>query len=204
MIKTRYRKDPHDEGPPRECEGFHKCRAGIGPEVTAFYSSLVLLIVLMGGAVAYGKRRPLGTPLTWGEAMVAAMFVFGLFFLAYGIVPHEWLNWADSSLKWRRDATGIPLGAFRMVANKKWENHWYSYKSNALWPNGITFFGRGRVILTKETIRDAVAAGLYIVLLGVQIAMWSAWQKRGKKAAAQAAIQPSSAYGRPLVRKAQA
>jgi hypothetical protein len=40
------------------------------------------------------------------------------------------------------------------------------------------------------------------VLLGTQMKLWVAWQKRGKKAAEKAAIEPVSAYGRPLVKKA--
>ena len=171
--------------------------------MTAFYSSFVLLALMVAAAVVYAKRRPAGTPLTWGEAMVGAVYAYAVMFVAYGVFPHQWLNWADSDLKWRRDATGIPLGIFQEVANKNWENHWYSYESNSLWPHGITFFGRGRVTLSKESIRDALAAGIYIVLLGGQIALWSWWNKRGKKAATKA-VEPSSAYGRPLVRKAQA
>ena len=168
----------------------------------AFVSSLTLLVLLMGGAMQYGKRRPVGTPLTWGEAMVAAIFVFAVFFLAYGIVPDAWLRWADGPLKWRSDAKGIPIGPLRRLMNKKWDNHWYSYEKNSLWPKGITFFGRGRIIIVKEQIRDALAAGIYIVLLGVQIGLWSSWQKRGKKAAATSSVQPTSAFGRPLVREA--
>ena len=45
-----------------------------------------------------------GTPLTWGEAMVAATYVFFLMFWVYGVVPHQWLTWAQNELKWRSDA----------------------------------------------------------------------------------------------------
>jgi len=36
--------------------------------------------------VFYAKRRPVGTPLTWGESMVAATYVFFLMFWVYGVV----------------------------------------------------------------------------------------------------------------------
>ena len=168
----------------------------------AFVSSTVFLLVLMGGAMQYGKRRPIGTPLTWAEAMIGALFVFAVFFLAYGIVPDAFLRWADGPLKWRSDAKGIPIGPLRHLMNKKWNNHWYSYEKNSLWPKGVTFFGRARITIVKEHVRDFVAANIYIVLLGVQIKLWAAWQKRGKKAAASAAVEPTSAFGRPLVRQA--
>ena len=133
--------------------------------------------------------------------MVAAVIVFALFFAAYGIVPHQFLTCADGDLKWRSDAIGIPAGPLHKVLDN-FENHWYSAESNTFFPTGITFFERGRVIVTKQTVRDAIAANIYIVFLGAQIALWSMWQKRGKKAAAAKALDPSSAYGRPLLKKA--
>ncbi len=72
-----------------------------------------------------------------------------------------------------------------------------------LFGDGITFFGRGRVLISKETIRDILAANIYIVFLGAQIKIWADWQNRGKKAEAKLkAIPTSSTYGRPLVKKA--
>jgi hypothetical protein len=168
--------------------------------VVAFFASLLALVVLVALPFGYGKRRPVGTPVTWGEAMAGSLYVFFVMFWAYGIVPHQFLAWADGPLKWRADAYGIPVGKLRELIGKK-ENHWYSYKSNTLFPNGVTFFGRGRVLLTKVAIRDIVAANLYIVFLGAHIKLWTAWQNRGKKAAAKAALEPTSSYGRPLVKK---
>ena len=167
----------------------------------AFVASGLLLVICVGAAMQYGRRRPVGTPMTWAEAMIAAIFVFGMFFLAYGILPDAFLRWADGPLKWRSDAKGIPLGAFHKIASKDWENHWYSFSKNTLFPTGITFFGRGRVTIVKEHVRDFVAANLYIVFLGIQIYLWAAWQKRGKKQASTA-VDTTSAFGRPLVRQA--
>ena len=167
----------------------------------AFLASSALLAFLVGGAVQYGKRRPVGTPMTWAEAMIAALFVFGVFFLAYGILPDAWLRWADGGLRWRSDAKGIPIGPLRHLMNKKWNNHWYSWEKNTLWPSGITFFGRGRVTIVKEHARDFVAANIYIVFLAIQLKLWGAWQKRGKKLASSE-VETTSAFGRPLVRQA--
>jgi hypothetical protein len=172
--------------------------------MVAFISSFLALLACGGLVVAYAKRRPVGTSVTWGEAMIAAVFIFGVMFLAYGIVPHQFLNWADSELRWRPDKQGIPVGPLSHLFSDTAENHWYSHSKNVLWPNGITFFGRGKIIVTKETIRDIIAATLYIVFLGGQIKLWSIWQNRGKvaEAKAKAEIDVTSTYGRPLIKRA--
>jgi hypothetical protein len=49
-------------------------------------------------------RRPKSElPATWAQSMLGAVAVFGLFLLVYGVVPHEWLTWADSKLNLRED-----------------------------------------------------------------------------------------------------
>jgi prepilin-type processing-associated H-X9-DG protein len=170
--------------------------------VVAFLASTAALLAGVGLVVLYARRRPVGTPLTWGEAMVGAMFIFGMMFLAYGIVPHQFLSWADGGLKWRSDAIGIPLGPFGKHPNSPFKL--FGNKANVLFGDGITFNGRGKIIVTKETVRDIIAATIYIVFLGGQIAVWSFWQKRGTKAAAKAkaSLDATSTYGRPLVKKA--
>ena len=62
------------------------------------------------------------------------------------------------------------------------------------------------VKITGQTLRDIVAALLYIVFLGVNTWMWIAWQKRGTakpKAPAAATPEPAgtSAFSRPLTKK---
>lgn len=137
----------------------------------AFVLSLVVVLGLSGAIIAYGRRRPVGTPLTWGEAMAAAVVVFFVLFMAYGVAPHQWLSWADNELGWRKD---------RIV------------------------FGPGDIVktalpftVTYQTIRDIIAAGIYIVFLGAQIALWAVWQNRGKQKPKEI---ETSAFGRPLVR----
>ena len=139
--------------------------------MVAFLTSLVVAIGLTGAAMAYGRRRPVGTPLTWGEAMVASLLVFFVIFLAYGVIPHQWLAYADNELGWRKD---------KIV------------------------FGPGDILdqalpftVTYQTVRDIIAAGIYIVFLGIQIALWAMWQNRGKKKPKEI---ETSAFGRPLVR----
>jgi hypothetical protein len=63
------------------------------------------------------------------------------------------------------------------------------------------------VKITGRTVRDTVAALLYIFFLGIQTWMWIAWQKRGtaKPKAAPAAATPepagTSAFSRPVTKK---
>jgi Na+-driven multidrug efflux pump len=139
--------------------------------VVALVFSVVGLLVGIGIVIWQMRRRPLDAPLTWGEAMVAATFVFFLMMLAYGVIPHQWLNWADSELKWRAD---------RILEG----------------PNGI--IASLPIEMTYEALRDMVAAGIYVVMLGLQIALFAVWQNRGK---AKPIALPTSPYGRPLVKK---
>jgi hypothetical protein len=125
--------------------------------------------------MAYGKRRPKSTPLSWGEAMAASALVFFIIFLIYGVVPHQWLAWADSELGWRKDKI---LAGPATITKKS---------------IGVDF----PITITYEAIRDAIAAGIYIVGLGVQIALWTKWQNRDKTKPKEI---ETSAFGRPLVR----
>ena len=71
--------------------------------MVAFVLSLIIGVIGVAVIFPYRKRRPVGTTLTWGEAMVSATYVFFLFFWVYGVVPHLWLTWADNELGWRPD-----------------------------------------------------------------------------------------------------
>ncbi len=132
-----------------------------------------------------GARRPLGTPVTWGEAMVASAYVFGLMLLAYGIVPHQWLTYADNELLWRPDKLLVGISSAGVV----WGND-----SKALG-------GTGRILINYQAIRDIVATVLYIVFLGGQMYLWSVWQKRGRKKPGDVE-EARSRFGRPVLRKA--
>jgi hypothetical protein len=143
--------------------------------MVAFLTSLVAVIAIAGGVMAYGRRRPVGTPITWGEAMAGSMIVFLAIFLIYGVVPHQWLAYADNELGWRKDKL---LAGPASISNK-------SLSVDI------------PITISYEHIRDVIAAGIYIVALGIQIALWSMWQNRGKSKPKEI---PTSAFGRPLVK----
>ena len=154
--------------------------------MVAFVISIVIVVLGIGAVVLVMQRRPVGQPVTWGEAMLAATFIFFLMFLAYGVVPHQWLNWADSELKWRKDALGIPMGPLP-----------FGGSDHTIFDNGIPL-PNGHFVVTKETVRDIVVTLIYVVFLAVQVGLWVAWQKRGREKPIEL---PTSAYGRPLARK---
>ena len=163
--------------------------------MTGFIGSFLLLIAMSAVCVVVARRRPAGARLSWGEAFGAGIYLYTVMFVAYGVVPHQWLAWADNTLKWRSDTIGIPLGP---LGGGILKGH-LGIQKGRLFPNGIPL-PNGVFIVTAQVLRDIIAAGLYIVILGVQLYAWLWWQKRHKKQAATPELL--SAYGRPLVRKA--
>jgi hypothetical protein len=152
-----------------------------GPFVgEAFYTEepgrLIIALAVTGIGLAVFfllMRRPKSDrPVTWAQAMAGAMGVFALFLLGYGVVPHEWLTWADSSLGLRED--------------------------KILLETPVTE-------ISGRAVRDTVAATIYIVFLGLNVAGWIMWQKRGQAKPKPAAATPTpvgtSAFSRPVTKK---
>jgi hypothetical protein len=109
-----------------------------------------------------------------------------MFALGYGVIPHEWLTFGNSYLNF--DASS------------------YLLRKNRIIPFDIT----------RDKFVDAVAALIYVIVLGLNVYFFSAWQKR-KVAEPVAAAAPeetpitggsvfsrlrrskrTSAYGRPV------
>jgi hypothetical protein len=162
--------------------------------MAAFIASLVILALMIGILVAVARRREPGRPLSWGEAFLAATFVFAMLFVAYGVVPHQWLALADNEFKWRDDKIGIPVGGIAIGSK-----HLFS-KPYLLFPKGIPL-PNGHFVVTAQVIRDFVETGIYVVMVGLQLYLWAWWQKRGKQPAGTDV--ETSAYGRPLLRPVQ-
>jgi hypothetical protein len=143
--------------------------------VIAFATALIVALLLDLAVVLYSKRRAPGRYLTWGEAMLAAVYAFVLFNLWYGIIPHQWITLADKEWGWRSDVTVV--GPFELLE-----------------PNRFVPF-----TITKQALRDLIVLLIYGVGLSLQIFHWVQWNERGKK---KAEVEPTTTYGRPLVRKA--
>ena len=146
--------------------------------MVAFVTSFLIAVVAMGGVLLYGRRRPVGTPLTWGEAIAAAAFAFGLMFWAYGVVPHQWLQWANNELRWTPTKKLVTVGQWELLGAP-------------LPPFTVDY----------EKVRDVVVVVIYGFFLTSHITMWWLWQTRNKRAEARAQRELApSAYGRPLVK----
>ncbi len=146
--------------------------------MVAFALSIVVTIVLTGAIVAYKNRRPAGAPVTWGEAMFGSMVVFFLLFWIYGVVPHQWLTWADNELNWRSDKLFVGPGEI--------------FKAQA---QGGSF----PFTITYVVVRDLIAVAIYGIAIAGNVALWMMWQNRGKKKEAKPV--EVSTFGRPLVRE---
>jgi hypothetical protein len=153
--------------------------------VAAFISSIIATIVMVAICLYVGARRPIGTPVTWGEAMVGGTWVFGIMLLVYGIVPHQWLTFADNELLWRPDKLLVGISSAGVV----WGN------------DAKDIGGTGRILINYQAIRDIIATVIYVVALGGQMYLWSVWQKRGRKKPGDVE-EARSRFGRPVLRKA--
>ena len=147
--------------------------------MVAFAVSLLVTAAMVWGLDVYRQRCPVDKAFTWGEAMLFATYVFLVLFWAYGVVPHQWLTWADSELNWRPD---------RFIVGPSMP--WTGDQGIIEWALPFT--------TTYLVIRDLIAVGIYGVALAGNIVMWNQWQNRGVE---KEEAEPTSEYGRPLVRE---
>jgi hypothetical protein len=145
----------------------------------AFIVSFVVTTAMALAVIPYGKRRKPGQPTTWGEAMVGAVYAFFVMFLAFGVVPHQFIDHADKELGWRKDK--LLNGPFDLLQAK-------------------AYGGNFPFTLSYEAVRDIVVLVIHGVYIGLMIYLFVWWQKRGEKAASKEL--ETSTYGRPLARKA--
>jgi hypothetical protein len=75
----------------------------LSQEPGRFFIALLLCAIFFGVFMVLVRRPKSELPTTWAQSMLGAVAVFGLFLLIYGVVPHEWLTWADSKLGLRED-----------------------------------------------------------------------------------------------------
>jgi hypothetical protein len=146
--------------------------------VVALVLSFVIAMGGYGGIIAYGKRRPVGAPLSWGQAMVAAVLGFALMFWSYGVVPHQWLTFAGNEWQWRPDK--ILIG---------WHLPFSGHEG--LFQYFLPF------TLNYENLSHIGAVIIYGLMLTLHVAIWAIWQDRAK----QKPVELTSGYGRPLVKQ---
>ncbi len=145
----------------------------------AFIVSFLVTTAMALAVIPYGKRRKPGQPTTWGEAMVGAVYAFFVMFLAFGVVPHQFIDHADKELGWRKDK--LLNGPFDLLQAK-------------------AYGGNFPFTLSYEAVRDIVVLVIHGIYIGLMVYLFVWWQKRGDKAATKEL--ETSTYGRPLARKA--
>ncbi len=143
----------------------------------AFLFSLVLTTLMSLVVIPIGKRRSFDRKATWGEAMLGAAYVFAVLFLAFGVVPHQWIDHADKDLGWRKDK--LVYGPFDIL------------KSD-------TIGGSFPIVISYEAIRDIIVVVIHVYYIGLMIYLFKWWQKRGEVVTKEVA---TSTYGRPLVKR---
>ena len=144
----------------------------------AFLFSFFLSTGMALMAIPYAKRRPKGTPTSWGEAMLASVYVFATMFIAFGVVPHQWIDHSDKNLGWTKNLIIYGPGDI--------------FKPKALG-------GNFPFTMSYEAIRDIIAIVIHLWYFGLLIFLWSKWQKRGD--AKPGTEVATSTFGRPLVKK---
>lgn len=123
--------------------------------MVAFICTLLVGFAGVAAVVLYGRRRPVGAPLSWGEAMAAAVFAMLLFVWWYAVIPHQWLTWAGNELGWRTDKL-------------------------LLEPTG-----NQPLTVSYQAVRDLVAVVIYGVGIGLHVGLWALWNDRGKRKPAE-------------------
>jgi hypothetical protein len=112
------------------------------------YAIVLFAIGLAAAAMVIRTPKRSNESPTWAQCMIGAMFVWVMFALGYGVIPHEWLTFGNSYLN-------------------------FDSSSFLLHKNRILPFD-----ITRDKFLDAVAALIYVVVLGLNVAFFAAWQKR--------------------------
>jgi hypothetical protein len=117
----------------------------------------------------------LNQKMTWARALFAAFVAWIELVIIFGMVPSEWLNYAQTDLDWSSQRVAVTIPPFLILGND--------------------------VTLSWAAIKDSISMGYHIVMLGAAAVFVLQLQKmkQGRPASAEKA-QPRSPYGRPLVR----
>lgn len=89
--------------------------------MVALVVALIVTMLMTGMVVVYARIRPTDRPTTWGEAMIGAAFIFMLFIMLFGILPDQFIDYADNDLRWTNEKflfTEASIMPFRMDYQK--------------------------------------------------------------------------------------
>lgn len=117
----------------------------------------------------------LNQKMTWARATVAGMIAWVALVFYFGMVPSEWLNYAQTDLDWSPQRVAVTIPPVLVLGNT--------------------------VELSWAMIKDSISMGYHIAGLAVAgvLALQIQKIKDGRPASA-APVEKRSPYGRPLVR----
>jgi hypothetical protein len=141
-----------------------------------------VLAVVITAALFFMCTRPRSPyPLTWAKAMLGAVASFGVMMLVYGVVPDEWLKFADAELGWSQSQIWQEIGP--ITINKR------ALKDTVAVLIYLVFFGAHIAIGVLWQKRPAPTAEAVAA---------------AEAPAVEASARPAgrSKFGRPLSRKA--
>ena len=156
---------------------------GVANVISSLQRTIVLLgmlAVIAHALLMVASRKPgdPDEPSTWAECIAGAVGVFALMTLAYGIVPHEWLTFANAELEW-------------------------GDSSKFVFQSGQDILGFIPIdypfSLDYPAVRDIVVTMIYGVFLVLNIKLIVMWQQRHQVPAETDELEPKvSRFGRPL------
>jgi hypothetical protein len=117
----------------------------------------------------------LNQKMTWARATVAALIAWLALVFFFGMVPSEWLSYAQTDLDWSTQSVAFVIPPFLILGNT--------------------------VEISWGVIKDAISGGYHLAALGgaAVLAIQIQKMKAGRPASASA-VEKKSPYGRPLVR----
>jgi len=117
----------------------------------------------------------LNQKMTWARAVFAAFVTWIELVIIFGMVPSEWLNFAQTDLDWSSQRVAVAIPAFLVLGND--------------------------VTISWAAIKDSISMGYHLVMLGAAAVFVIQLQRmrQGAPPSAEKA-EPRSPYGRPLVR----
>ncbi|HSJ84143.1 MAG TPA: hypothetical protein VLA91_10040 [Acidimicrobiia bacterium] len=117
----------------------------------------------------------LNQKMTWARALFASFVTWIELVLIFGIVPSEWLNFAQTDLDWSSQRVAVAIPTWLILGNE--------------------------VNLSWAAIKDSISMGYHIVMLAAA-AVFTIQLQRMRQGAPLSAEKPEvrSPYGRPLVK----
>ncbi len=116
------------------------------------YAIILFTIGLVDAALVIRRPKRSTEPATWAATVLGVIFVWFMFALGYGVIPHEWLTFGNSYLNFDASSFLIRRGQ---------------------WATNLPPFD-----ITRDKVVDSGAAIIYVIVLGLNIVFFSAWQKR--------------------------